>query len=149
MKEHEKLLPNFMQLKFLERSIEKNTKYFSIKDLLLQMYRMVHIRFIIEIKFILFQLIYIPFIYKILSMLFDSDMVKVQTCLTNEQFYLNSSAKCSDILDDESYLQYYRFFQLFILDFHLLGIACFSAMSLLFILKIFQNEHWNSEFISN
>ncbi|OTF83468.1 hypothetical protein BLA29_007699, partial [Euroglyphus maynei] len=84
LEEHEKLDPLVEDLRFLSHGIQQRRKWFSIDDLLLQLYRVFRITFIAEYKNFLMQFPFFFFLIAIITVLFDPNMTHAETCYSFE-----------------------------------------------------------------
>lgn len=130
-------------LKFLKQSIELSTKSFTIKDCFWQIFRMIHIQFIISFKTILFKLIYFPLIITTISILSDYEMVQADTCRPVNGSYLTPD--CLKALKTESQAHEYILYQWYFIAIITISFVCFNTISIIEILNVFQNEHRNSK----
>ncbi|XP_075680900.1 uncharacterized protein LOC113790209 [Dermatophagoides pteronyssinus] len=143
LEQHEKLDEFVDDLRFLSNGVQQRRKWFSIDDLILQLYRVFRITFVAEYKNFLMQFPFFFFLIAIITVLFDPNMTHAETCYSFEADDSAFNVTCRDKLHAESLTYDYKMNQWYWLNLVGLAILCMSSLFFNPILKVFRNEHRN------
>ncbi|XP_075585835.1 uncharacterized protein LOC124495078 isoform X2 [Dermatophagoides farinae] len=143
IEQHEKLVPLVDDLLFLSNGIQQRRKWFSIDDLMLQLYRIFKITFVAEYKTFVMQFPFFFFLIGIMTLLFDPNMTHAETCYSFDADDSEFNITCRDKLHAEALTNDYKMNQWYWLNLTALAILCMSSLFFNPILKVFRNEHRN------